>query len=185
MANHDDELFGRFVESLRRDYERKIAGTRVIVVLLGAGGDGLRDRRVLSARLREKGIGVIIPDDDLPADVSLSIVERDMLSAMDVDLAFVNVQSWGSAAEFAEFQADERIAPKLRILVSRKHHPLYGSSTASGYLTDTYMTHEAVYGHVNMYRVREETVPDWLPAADEIVLKLSERYRQWKTFRSK
>ena len=155
------------------------------MALLGAGGEGLKDRRLLATRLRERGIETIIPEDDLSPDVAPSLAERDMLSAGDVDLAFVNVQSWGSAAEFAEFRADDRIAPKLRILVARKHHPLYGSSSASGYLTDSYMTHDAVFGHVYMCRAQGDDAIDWIPASDEIVLKVSERYRQWKAFRSK
>ena len=124
--------------------------------------------------------------------MAASLSERDMLSQADLDLAFINVQSWGSAAEFAEFQSESDIAPKLRILVERKYHPLYGTSDGSGYLTDSYLTHDAVFGHVYMYRLQwrkdgkeEEDSPEWIPSTDEIILKISDRYRQWKALRSK
>ncbi|MGH9919356.1 MAG: hypothetical protein ACRD6W_10895 [Nitrososphaerales archaeon] len=163
------------------------------VALLGAGGEGLRERREIAAKLGEKGITALIPEDDLSTDVAASLEERDMLTQADLDLAFISVQSWGSVAEFAEFQADPSIARKLRILVERKHHPLYGVSRGSGYLTDSYLTHDAVFGHVYMYRLqrredgkeKEEDSPEWIPVTDEIVLKISERFRQWKAFRSK
>ena len=162
-----------------------MAALAINVALLGAGGEGLKERREIAAKLGEKGIVALVPEDDLSADVAASLAEHDMLSSTDIDLAFVNVQSWGSAAEFAEFRADSNIAPKLRILVVRKYHPLYGSSGDAGYLTDSYMTHEAVFGHVYMYKLPGEDSIEWIPRIDEIVLKISERYRQWKALRSK
>ncbi len=114
------------------------------------------------------------------------------MSQDDLDLVFINVQSWGSAAEFAEFQADLSIASKLRILVERKHHPLYGASSGSGYLTDSYLTHEAVFGHVYMHRQplrqsgkEDQDSPAWIPTTDGFILEIAERFRQWKAFRSK
>ena len=94
-----------------------------------------------------------------------------LLTQAEIDLAFVNVQSWGSAAEFAEFQSDAGIAPKLRILVPRRNHPLYGSPDSSGYLTDAYLTLDAVFGHVYMYRSQSqekgEDSPRWMPTTHE------------------
>lgn len=154
-----------------------------MVVLLGSGGDGLDERRRLGAKLRERGVIPIIPEDDLSPTVAPSLAERDMLSENDIDLAFVNVQSWGSAAEFAEFRTNGRIAPKLRVLVPREFHPLY--SSAAGYLTDSYMTHDAVFGHLYMHAGKEKGIPNWMPTAEQVVLKLSDRYRQWKAFSSR
>ncbi len=179
-------------EALKREQERKVAEISIIVALLGAGGEGLNERREIAAKLGERGITALIPEDDLSEDAAASLAERDMLSQDDLDLAFINVQSWGSAAEFAEFQADISIAPKLRILVERRYHPLYGASSGSGYLTDSYLTHDAVFGHVYLHRqpLREDgkedqDSPAWIPATDEIILKIAERFRQWKAFRSK
>lgn len=64
-------------------------------------------------------------------------------------------------------------------MVAREHHPLYGSS--SGYQADTYLTHGAVYGHVYMQGERAHGIP----SSEEIVVKISERYRQWKAFNSR
>jgi hypothetical protein len=177
------EFVRPLVESLRKDQERKVDAIALYVVLLGAGGDGLEERRALARKLGQTGIVAFIPEDDLSPDVAPSLAERDMLANGDIDLAFVNVQSWGSAAEFAEFQSDPKIAPKLRILVERRYHPLYGSPGSSGYLTDSYLTHDAVFGHVYMYK--GEDSPEWIPSTDEVVLKIADRYKQWRAFRSK
>lgn len=162
-----------------RAIEEKVKAVKLVVVLLGAGGKGLEERRSVAKELRRKGILSVIPEDILPPRVAHSLLEREMLSAEEVDLAFVNVQSWGSTAEFVEFHNDARIAPKLRVMVAREHHPLYGSS--SGYLADTYLTHDAVYGHVYMQGEKAQGIP----SSEEIVVKISERYRQWKAFNSR
>jgi len=118
----------------------------------------------------------LVPEEDFPREIAPSLVEIAMLSKGDIDLVFVNVESWGSATEFAQLHRNSRIAPKLRVLVDHAHHPLYGSSTS--YLSDLYMTHMAVFGHV--YAVDgERTGP--FPSPHEVTLKLAERYRQWKT----
>jgi len=122
---------------------------------------------------------VVLPAHDL-YDLAPSILERKILSEEDLDIAFVNVESWGSAAEFSEFRNDKQIAPKLRVLVERDHHPLYGSS--KGYLTDAYLTHDAVFGHVYMYKNTEAGQNDRIPTPRELVVMLAERYRQWKAF---
>ncbi len=66
-------------------------------------------------------------------------------------------------------------------MVGRRHHPIYGSISPSGYLSDTYMTHETIFGHIYMYRDRVDD-PDWLPTSREIVLRIAGRYREWKAF---
>ncbi|MGH9919688.1 MAG: hypothetical protein ACRD6W_12595, partial [Nitrososphaerales archaeon] len=139
-----------FVAEAENELRRRIAGEATTVVLLGASGDGLDERTAIAQDLAGRGIRAIIPEGHFPHDVPLSLVERVMFSAEEVDLIFVNVQSWGSAAEFTELSGDAKTVRKLRLLVARKHHPLYGSPPSGGYLTDAYMTHEAVFGHVYM-----------------------------------
>jgi hypothetical protein len=192
IRDDEDEKRARdAINSLNKEQEDRVSAVEIIVALFGAGGDGLKERRILAGKLGEKGIVAFVPEDDLSRDVAPSLGERDILANGDIDLAFVNIESWGSVAEFSEFQSDSRIAPKLRLLVPRKHHPLYGSVGSSGYLTDAYLTHDAVFGHVYMYRLEtkgngeKEDSPEWIPTTSEIVLRISERYRQWKAFRSK
>jgi len=55
-----------------------------------------------------------VPEDDF-SDVPPSLAERSTLKESDVELVFVNVESWGSATEFGQFHTDEKIAPKLRV----------------------------------------------------------------------
>ncbi len=93
----------------------------------------------------------------------------------DVDLIFINVESWGSATEFAQFHDKKLIAPKLRVLVPYKHHPLYG--TSKSYLTDLYLTHLAIYGHVYAYDDERESI---FPTSEKIIVTLSLRYRRLK-----
>ncbi len=100
-----------------------------------------------------------------------------------MDLVFANVQSWGSAAEFSELRNNSKTAPKLRVIVAREFHPFYGSS--SSYLTDAYLTHDAVFGHVYMCSATgggpRET---GIPTAKELALKISQRFREWKALSS-
>jgi hypothetical protein len=182
-SSKDDrtDRYFAFIKARRREVERRIAGAETIVALLGGGGNGLEERKFIAGELKQLGIAAIVPEEAFPPDKALSLVERSAFSSDEVDLVFVNVESWGSAAEFAEFHNDKRVVQKLRILVQRKYHPVYGSS--SGYLGDTYLTHEAVFGHVYMYL--GEDGPEWLPSPKDVVLKISERYRQWKALSSK
>ena len=170
----------KYVESKRAQVKKDLESTELIVALLGAGEKGLDQRRSMAKELLTKGILAVIPEDALPSQLAPSILERKILSEEDLDIAFVNVESWGSAAEFSEFRNDKQIAPKLRVLVERQHHPLYGSS--KGYLTDAYLTHDAVFGHVYMYKNKEAGQDDRIPTPRELVLMLAERYRQWKAF---
>ena len=169
-----------FVESRRNEIQRRLKAAKIFIALLGAGGKGLEDRRSMAEELSKKDIFAVVPEDILQAGISPSLLERQILSSEELDIAFVNVESWGSVAEFSEFRHDNDIAPKLRVLVCREYHPLYGSSR--GYLTDAYLTHDAVFGHIYMYRDAKWTAKDAVPTAREIVLAISERYKQWKAF---
>lgn len=128
----------------REDLERRLKLASVVVVLLGAGGRGLEERRLIAEELREMGAIALVPEDDFP-DAAPSVVEEVLLERGDVDLVFISVESWGSVAEFSQFHDRPRVGPKLRVLVPWDRHPLYGSG---GYLTDLYLTHLVKYGHV-------------------------------------
>ncbi|MEM3465693.1 MAG: hypothetical protein QW566_04390 [Candidatus Jordarchaeales archaeon] len=163
------------IRSAKRSIEKKTGETSIIIVLLGAGGRGLRQRRALRNRLASMGMVALIPEDDFPREVAPSLVEEAVLSKGDVELVFINVESWGTATEFAQFHGSRRIAGKLRVLVEHEHHPLYGSSAS--YLTDVYLTHLAVFGHVYAVDDSRRTV---FPTVREVVVKLAERYRVCK-----
>ena len=155
------------VKRFRKILEEKVKDTSIIVVLLGAGGRGLKKRRKIRAKLEEEGVIAIIPEDDFPAEGAPSVAEE------DIDLVYVDVESWGSATEFAQFHEKKTTAHKLRVLTRREYHPLYG--TSQSYLTDLYLSHLAVYGHV--YAYSEEGC---FPPPEEIILKLSRRYKKLK-----
>ena len=166
------------LHSLQNRLRRKVKETSITVVLLGAGGKGLRQRRKLREELTTAGILALIPEDDFPREIAPSLVEPAVLSHREVDLVFVNVESWGSVTEFAQIHENLRIAPKLRVIVNHSYHPLYGRSTS--YLSDYYFTHMAVFGHV--YAVDDaQTIP--FPSCHEVIMKLAERYRQWRAIR--
>jgi len=86
-----------FIDSQTEDLKKRIAGAWTLVALLGAGGKGLEERRSIARDLHEMGIGALIPEDDLPEGLAPSLLERHFLSTEDVDLIFVNAQSWGQA----------------------------------------------------------------------------------------
>jgi len=163
------------VHLLKRSFERRISKTGIIVVLLGAGGRGLKQRRILRQELTVLGIIALIPEDDFPKEIAPSLCEEAMLSKGDIELAFVNVQSWGTATEFAQFHKNSTIAPKLRVLVPHEYHPLYGNSKS--YLTDLYLTHTAIFGHV--YAI-DDARTSAFPPSRQVIMKLAERYRQCK-----
>jgi hypothetical protein len=71
-----------------------------------------------------------------------------------------------------------RRTAEIRVLVESPYHPLYGSE--SSYLTDIYLTHLAVYGHVYTFGVEPGSV---FPTSESIILGLVDRYRAWKTLR--
>lgn len=116
----------------------------------------------------------MIPEDDFPRGISPSLAEEAMLSRGDADLVFVDIQSWGSACEFAQFHEARAIARKLRVLVPPQYHPLHGRSKS--YLTDLYLTHLAVHGHVYPVSTKDKS----FPSAKKVIVKLSERYRMLK-----
>ncbi len=158
-----------------RGLERRLRQTRLLVALLGAGGHGLAERRRTVSALLRRGIEAFVPEDAFPGDASPSLMEEALFSGDDVDLVFVNVESWGSAAEFVQFRGNPRIAPKLRVLVSPAHHPLLKGGT--GYLADLYLSHLAEHGHVYAVDGPERVR---LPSALAVIATLSERYRQVK-----
>ncbi len=162
-----------------RALKRKLRRTRLVVALLGAGGQGLSERRRIASALARQGVQTVVPEDDFPGEEAPSLLEEEVFSGDSVDLVFVNVESWGSAAEFAQLRANPRIAPKLRVLVSPAHHPLFEGG--SGYLTDLYLSHLAEYGHV--YAVDGE-IPARPRSALAVVGRLSARHRRVKALRS-
>jgi hypothetical protein len=171
----------KFRESLGRlkgELERRVRETSIIVVLLGAGGKALDERRRIKEDLTRSAIIALIPEEDFPRHLSPSLIERAMLRGGDIELVFINLESWGSATEFGQFHESPNIAPKLRVLVDRAYHPLYGDSKS--YLSDLYLTHEAVFGHVYATNSRGNGP---FPNPRDVVVKLAERYRQWKALR--
>lgn len=163
------------ISGLTKELEQQVKETAIIVALLGSSGLGLQQRRLLAHALSTMGIVAIVPEDDFPKELAPSLIEKSMFSKGDVELIFVNVDSWGSLTEFAQFHAHKKIAPKLRVLINHLFHPLYG--TCAGYLTDLYLTHEAVFGHT--YAVDDNSGS--FPSSKTIVTKLAERYKEWKS----
>lgn len=160
------------IHEKRRELEQRVRETCIIVVLLGAGGEGLEKRRIIDAKLEKEGILSLIPEDDFAPDIAPSLTEEAVLKDADVDLIFINVESWGSATEFGQFHDEKEIAPKLRLLTSHEYHPIYGSSTS--YLSDLYLTHTAKYGHVYAY---DDSNGSSFPASEKIVMIIAIRYR--------
>ena len=171
MHEHFNRLLD-WVRNERKRFEEMVREACIIVVLLGAGGKEIRKRRIIAKKLRDNGIIALIPEDDFAPDIAPSLIEEFIFKYSDVDLVFINVESWGSATEFAQFHDDTRIAPKLRVLTFHKYHPLYGSSMS--YLSDLYLTHIAKYGHVYAYDDKEESN---FPTSEKIILTISIRYK--------
>ena len=161
------------IQEKRRELERRVGETSIIVVLLGVGNKGLERRRNLDEKLEEVGILSLVPEDDFAPDVAPSLTEEAILERADVDLIFINVESWGSATEFGQFHDKRNIAPKLRVLTPYKYHPIYGSSTS--YLTDLYLTHTVKYGHVYAY---DNSSRSAFPTSEKIVITIATRYRR-------
>jgi len=161
------------IQEKRRELERRVGETSIIVVLLGVGNKGLERRRNLDEKLEEVGILSLVPEDDFAPDVAPSLTEEAILERADVDLIFINVESWGSATEFGQFHDKRDIAPKLRVLTPYKYHPIYGSSTS--YLTDLYLTHTVKYGHVYAY---DNSSRSAFPTSEKIVITIATRYRR-------
>ena len=130
----------------RADLEKTAGRAYTIVVLLGKNGKGLGERRQIARGLEQQGMTVWIPEDAIPREMSPSLAEEEMLTHGDPDLVFLDVDSWGTATEFGQFHDHRTVAPKLRVLVRVQYHPLY--QTQPSYLSDVYLTHLAVFGHV-------------------------------------
>ncbi|HYT00915.1 MAG TPA: hypothetical protein VEO20_09655 [Thermoplasmata archaeon] len=167
------ESRARRIRSIRRDLERRLNRSASIIVLLGAGGKGLEERRAISEALSKRKMIALVPEDDLPPETSPSLAEPLVLARGDVDLVFLNVESWGTATELGQLQADPRVAHKLRILVRPEYHPVH--SDVASYLSDLYLTHLVAFGHV--YPVDGGRVAR-VPSADRLVLMIAERHRQ-------
>ena len=153
----------------REDLERRLGLASIVVVLLGAGGRGLEERRLIAEELERMGAIALVPEDDFP-DVAPSVIEEVLLERGDVDLIFVSVESWGSVAEFSQFHDRPSVGRKLRVLVPGRHHPLYGEG--GGYLTDLYLTHLVKYGHV--YAFGRDGGP--FPSPRSIAVKIAGRH---------
>ncbi len=166
---HDRDRLRRLQAQLR-ERERR---TSVTVALLGVQGDGLEERRRIARILESDGMNVLIPEDDLPHGVSPSLVEEAILLHGDVDLVFLDVDSWGTATEFGQLHDKLPVARKLRVLVRPEYHPLYGSR--GSYLRDLYLTHLAVFGHVYAVGVAGDVPAN---SAERLVVLLARRYRE-------
>jgi hypothetical protein len=155
------------------ELERKVKGSYITVALLGAGEAKINERRKIQQKLEKDGIVTLIPEDDFP-EFAPSLFEEAILEKADIDLVFINVESWGTVAEFAHFYDKGNIAPKLRVLVHYYYHPLYG--TSKSYLTDLYLTYLAKYSHVYAYSNRR----GMFPTPKKIIATLARRYRELK-----
>jgi len=145
---------------------------------MGSSGQGLRQRRRIREALHREEVAALIPEDDFPQDISPSIMEGMVFAREDIDLIFLNVQSWGTATEFGQFHEQEQITRKLRILVDCHHHPL--CSNSSGYLSDLYLTHLTAHGHV--YPIGSNRGSP-CPSAKKTIVRVAVRYRQWRALR--
>jgi hypothetical protein len=149
--------------------------TGLVVTIFGAGGKGLARRRAIAQRLNRKyGIVCLVPEDDFTRG-SPSIYEAEYLRNPVIDLVFIYPESPGSTTEFGEFLNDATIAPKLRVLVPRRYHPIYGVDR--GYLTDAYMKHLAKYGHVYAF---DESGRSHFPRSMDIIVRICETTRDQK-----
>jgi hypothetical protein len=172
----------------KRDYgkviQAKFKKSTTRVVLLGEGRAGLKERRSIARELEMKGISAIVPEDVIPPEMAPDVNEKFIVERDDVDLVFVNPASWGSVLEFGQFAKTPKTARKLRILVKRRHHPLYG---AGGYVTSSYFTHELIYGHVYICKSASDSKSEriWIPSKRQLILKIAERYQEWKALNSK
>src|SRR5437867_1872393 len=132
-----DARFDRAVHSFVQDFEQEVRQTVIVIALLGSESKGLAERRGLASTLAPKGVLAFIPEDHLPQEVSPALAEPALLSKGDLDLVFLNVESWGTATEFGQFSENPAIARKLRVMVKPEYHPFHG--TSKSYLSDAYL----------------------------------------------
>jgi hypothetical protein len=134
----------------------------LVVSLLGSSGNGLEDRRRIKERLtaQHPEITVLIPEDDIDSSINPVIAETVVLSGSEVDLVFIHVNSWGTSNEFGQFSQSIEIAPKLRVLVDHRYHPLHINDEGNrGYLSSSYLFFMARYGHVYPVKGTSELFP--------------------------
>ena len=132
----------------------------------------LEERRDIARALERGGMNVVVPEDDLPHDASPSLAEEEMIVHGDADVVFLNVDSWGTAAEFGQYADRGPWARKLRVLVRAEYHPLYGQRRS--YLSDLYLNHLAVFGHVYAVGIPGDVPASTVPRLVEL---LARRYR--------
>lgn len=173
-----DASFDEAVHTVVKEFEQRVRQSVIVVALLGSEGKGLDERRVLASTLAPKGVLALIPEDHLPREVSPSLAEGALLSKGDIDLVFLNVESWGTATEFGQFSENPEIARKLRVMVKAEYHPFHGTSMSL--LSDAYLNHLVAHGH--LYPVDGNgQIP--APTLAQVVTIISERHRQIKAIR--
>jgi len=149
--------------------------TGLVVAIFGGGGRALTRRRAITKLLsRVHGIVALVPEDDFPKGAP-STYEIEYLKKPIIDLAFIYPESPGSTTEFGEFLNDASIAPKLRVLVPRRYHPIYGVNRS--YLSDAYLKHIVRYGHVYAF---DESGRSHFPRSREIIVRICESTRDQK-----
>ncbi len=111
-------------------------------------------RREISNKIEEQGhIVQFLEDFDLPVP---AIDEKFFIKKREVDLVFILPESQGSQFEFSNFMEDSEIAPKLRIFVERKYHPLDSNIEDKSLLSNGYLVFLTQYGHVYSYNDTKE-----------------------------
>lgn len=123
-------------------------------------------RQRMKERLNSEGcLATTFEDSEGIAYASMD--EKLILLRDDVDLVFVIPSSEGSISELSSFAEDDRIRPKLRVLVPYVYHPFYGSS--SSYVTSVYEELMAEYGQVYPFALGGGVHPDPLDVASTLV----------------
>jgi hypothetical protein len=148
---------------------------------LGASGEGLDERRRIRdhVMLDHPETTVIIPEEHIDQSINPVLAEQAILSGSDVDLVFIHVNSWGTSNEFGQFSQSSEIAPKLRVLVDHKYHPMHIRDERNrSYLSSAYLLFMARFGHV--YPVRGTS--ELFPTAETAVRILSDITRQLRFF---
>jgi len=111
-------------------------------------------RREISNKIEEQGhIVQFLEDFDLPVP---AIDEKIFIKKKEVDLVFILPESQGSQFEFSNFIEDPEIAPKLRIFVDSKYHPLDSNRKDKSVLINGYLVFLTQYGHVYSYNDTSE-----------------------------
>ena len=124
----------------------------------------------LRQRIKERlnGEGCIATTFEESAGITYASMDEKLILLKDeVDLVVVIPTSEGSISELSSFAEDNKIRPKLRVLVPYMYHPFYGSSDS--YVTSVYEELMAEYGHVYPFGLGGEVHPDPLDVASTLV----------------